>query len=80
MFDDLQKKAVEYYKSSPVAKATNSVPGTKFGSSSAGGVATPMPDAVQTLEADLEVCARKSSLRVCVCVCVPPPVFPKDVR
>lgn len=56
MFDDLQKKAVEYYKSSPVAKATSSVPGTKFGSPSAAGVATPMPEAVQSLEAELEVC------------------------
>lgn len=55
VFDDLQKKAVEYYKSSPVAKATSSVPGTKFGSSSSEGVATAMPDVVQTLETELEV-------------------------
>ncbi|CAN0216324.1 unnamed protein product, partial [Laminaria digitata] len=63
VFDDLQKKAVEYYKSSPVAKATSSVPGTKFGTSSAGGVATPMPDAVQTLETELESLLAESSFK-----------------
>eukprot|EP00904_Undaria_pinnatifida_P000095 jgi/Undpi1/10086/HiC_scaffold_28.g12540.m1 len=63
VFDDLQKKAVEYYKSSPVAKATSSVPGTKFGSSSSEGVATAMPDVVQTLETELESLLTESSFK-----------------
>lgn len=48
VFDDIQAKAVQYYKASP-ATATS-----KGSAAAGGGVPTPLPEAVQILEAKLE--------------------------
>lgn len=56
VFDEIQKKAVEYYKSSPVKTSSTAAKGSGKGAKAApGGVATPLPEAVQLLEAQLEV-------------------------
>lgn len=51
MFDDIQAKAVQYYKASPATATSKSSPAVAGGG---GGVATPLPEAVQILEAKLE--------------------------
>ena len=62
MFDDIQAKAVQYYKASP-ASATSKGSAAAAGGGGGGGVPTPMPEAVQILEAKLE--ASSSSMRSC---------------
>lgn len=52
VFDDIQKKAVEFYKTSPVAKSSSQ--------SAEGGAAAPMSEAAKDLETKLEVRARAS--------------------
>lgn len=58
MFDDIQAKAVQYYKASPATGASKD-----SAAAGAGGVATPLPEAVQILEAKLEVSYNELRLR-----------------
>ncbi|CAM9382655.1 unnamed protein product [Pylaiella littoralis] len=64
VFDEIQKKAVEYYKSSPVTATLSSAKGSAMGGKPAlAGVATPLPEAVQALEAQLESLLEESKFK-----------------
>lgn len=55
VFDDFQKKAVEFYNSSPVAKATEDMLETKSEPSSDSSAVSAARENAQKLEARLEV-------------------------
>eukprot|EP00752_Nemacystus_decipiens_P004359 g3983.t1 len=66
VFDDIQAQAVEYYKSNPASatpKGTTAAVRGASGGREAGGVATPLPEAIQVLEAKLESYMTETNLK-----------------
>eukprot|EP00903_Cladosiphon_okamuranus_P006847 g6669.t1 len=61
VFDDIQAKAVQYYKTSPVTATSKGR--AAAGGGGGGGVATPLPEAVQIMEAKLESYLTESRFR-----------------